>query len=233
MHVFEGLRLQRLQWLGIFLFLQLSACTCERSKKSSVDLSKPPAPLQVQKPPADVHASVFPLVGSTSENAVVLVAASESSLCTQARAKFGKDSHVLCSQAAPQELGKELKHALRFLKETYPRHVGGPPVLLLSAPSHAEASWYLVLSEPGFFAHASLEGLKPHVLTSTTLEALQRGGARTLVLNAEEDERLKFLKNIAKRHGLMVHTLKSTPDSRETALQLLASARSSSRPASP
>jgi hypothetical protein len=89
-----------------------------------------------------------------------------------------------------------------------------------------------MLSEPGFFAHASLEGLKPRVLTSTTLEDLQRGGARTLVLNVEEDERLKFLKNVAKRHGLTVHTVVPGAETRETALELLVKARSSAAPAS-
>lgn len=228
----HGLTLRGLQWFGIFLFLQLSGCTCERSKSTAPDLSKPPAPLELQKPPAEVRASIYPLVGSTSESPVVLVAASEPSLCVQARAKFGKDSHVICSQTSAQDLGKDLKRALRFLKETYPRHVGGPPVLLLAAASHAEAGWLLMLSEPGFFAHASLEGLKPRVLTSTTLEALKRGGARTLVLNVEEDERLTFLKNIAKRHGLTVHTVVPGPDPRGTSLEILAKARSLAAPVS-
>lgn len=204
--------------------LTICGCSCEKEPPAE-DLSKAPPPLQIQKEfPRDLGVTFYPTLGATSPKPVVLVLGSDPSLCNLARERFEKKAHILCTSTPPESAGSKLKTALRYFKKSYPRYVEGPPVLLLTTPSHARAGWLLMLAEPGFFSHAYLEGLQSKVLTSTTLAALHRGPARTLVLGLNEDKRLQFLMNNASRHGLRIQPLTPGKDLRRKALDLLASA---------
>ncbi len=215
-------------WLRAFfiaagLFVT-SSCSCEDEKKKTEDLSRPPAPLVVQTAPQSLQAQVFPLAGSTSPHPVVIVLSAQGTLCKETRAALGKLSHVLCSAVAPPQLEKETKKALAYLKATYPRHIAVAPVVLIAGPQRSEVAWRLMLAEPQFFSHSYIEGLKERVLTFTTLQALNSGGAKTLALDLPTSKRLDFLAQVAKRRGLQLRAVGKGAKSRSEALQLLLAA---------
>jgi hypothetical protein len=199
--------------------IMLCGCSCEK-ERSPTDPSKPPSPLELKEAPADLGVSIHPTIGATSAKPVTLVLGTDQALCDRAVARLTGRAHVLCTKAPPEVAEQKLRVALQFLKTTYPRHVGAPPVLLLASESHARVGWRLMLAEPGFFAHGYLEGLEAKVLTSVTMAALHQGFARTLVIQSNEDKRLKFLKNIAARRGLALHVLPQNRNTREEALTI-------------
>ncbi len=190
----------------------LLGCSCdgkEESKKTiqPVDLSKPPPPLVVKDAPRDLGVQVFPQKGATSARPIALVAAQDPSLCATVRKGWESSGHVLCTDAPAEKLESRLRQAVTYLKATYPRHVGKPPVHLFTSPERSDAGWRLMLKEPGFFAYAFLPGLDEKVLTHTTLSALHSRGARELLLGVGESNRLKLLQTVAARRGLQIHPL--------------------------
>ena len=187
----------------------LSGCSCERkdNAKQSEDLAKPPPPLIAQPVPENLKVAVYPQGGAQDPRPIAIVVAKDPASCRTVREEWKAAGHVLCIDE-PFELAEpRLKRAIAYLKSTYPRHTGKPPVHLFTDVVRSEVGWRLMLKEPGFFSYGYLPGLDEEALTNTTLAALHSRGARALVLGVDESKRLELLKNVAARRGLQVYPL--------------------------
>lgn len=208
--------------LGSFVLIGtfLSGCSCERKgdAKQAEDLSRPPPPLTAEPVPEQLKVEVYPQTGATDPRPIAIVVAKDPSTCRTVREEWKASGHVLCIDE-PFELAEpRLKRAIAYLKSTYPRHTGKPPVHLFTDVVRSEVGWRLMLKEPGFFSYGHLPGLEEEALTNTTLAALHSQGARALVLGVGESKRLELLKNVAARRGLRVYPLgKKAGTAREAA----------------
>lgn len=201
-------------------------CSCDEESERAAGTGEggPPPPLEETSVPSGIGAQVFAPVGATDERPVALVLAEETKYCERTRAVFQGRAHVICSGAKPEAAERELKAALRFLKDSYPRHVAPPPVIFIVDPPRAEVGWELMLKEPSFFSNAYLPGLEEKALTSTTLSALHDRGGRNLVLELAQSNRLKLLARVAARRGLVLHPLGPKGDTLGRALSILSKA---------
>jgi hypothetical protein len=206
------LQLSSFVLIGTFL----CGCSCERnsgSDRAVEDLSQPPPPLSVQAVPHQLKVDVAPQVGATSSRPIAIVVAKDPSVCATIKQEWRTSGHVLCTDQGFEQAEPLLKRAIAYLKKTYPRHTGQPPVHLFADAARSDVGWRLMLKEPGFFAYGYLPGIEEKVLTNTTLAALHSQGARALVLGLEDSKRLELLKNVASRRGLQVYPrgIRSTP----------------------
>lgn len=197
--------------LGSFVLIGtfLSGCSCGRSEAEKLreDLSRPPPPLTAAPVPEQLKVGVYPQLGATDPRPIAIVIAKDPASCRTIREEWKTSGHVLCIDQ-PFELAEpRLKRAVAYLKSTYPRHTGKPPVHLFTDAVRSEVGWRLMLKEPGFFSYGYLPGLEETALTNTTLAALHSRGARALVLGINESKRLELLKNVAARRGLQVYPL--------------------------
>ena len=209
--------------LVVLVAFTVSACSCEK-EKTIVDLSKPPAPLVLQSVPHSLETEVYPVEGSTTARPVAIVLDRTGEMCRKIRDALGQNAHVLCSQLGSKGVGAKVKTALAYLKKSYPRHVDQAPVALFSGPQNGKVAWRMMLAEPGFFAHVYIRGLNERVFTSTTLSALNAGGAKTLVVAQENTKRLQFLATVARRRGLSLYALGEDPAALSKAFKIIQSA---------
>lgn len=218
----------------------LVGCSCEddsESKKGreTVDLSKPPSPLVVKAVPKELKVRVFPQKGATDPRPIALVVAKNPDFCATVREGWKTSGHVLCIDESTATAESRLRKAISYMKKTYPRHVGKPPVHLFADGESSGVGWRLMLKEPGFFAYAFLPGLEEKALTHTTLSALHGQGARQLVLGIDSSKRLNLLQTVAARRGLEIHPLGARSKSLEEVVALMKSrdSRLSASPAPP
>jgi hypothetical protein len=211
--------------LTLFAFT-VTGCSCEEEsdRETAAKQEGPPPPLEEKTVPSNVAAQIFPPVGATDERPVALVLAKDGKYCESVRRFFQQRCHVICSSAEPARAKQTLEGSLRFLKKSYPRHVASSPVLLVVDPARADAGWRLMLEEPSFFANAYLPGLEEKVLTSTTLSALHDRGARTLVVDLEQNSRLELLARVALRRGLDLRPVGRNKEALKKALGILSAA---------
>lgn len=212
--------------LGVFALIGtfLSGCSCERSGDSGTKAEKasgPPPPLTAQPVPKELKVEVSPQIGATDPRPIAIVVAKDSSSCRAVREEWKSSGHVLCIDQPFEAAEPQLKRAIAYLKETYPRHTGKPPVHLFTDAARSEVGWRLMLKEPGFFAYGYLPGLEEKALTHTTLSALHSRGARSLAVGLDGSKRLELLKNVAARRGLQVVPLGSGGGNLRQAVALL------------
>lgn len=175
--------------------------------------------------PDELVAVVHPAIGATSARPAVLVFGDSEDTCAAVRGAEPKGVHVLClmpGKNVPEaDAEEQMKKALKFLKEKYPKYVAGSPVHLLCEERYSQLGYKLMLREPGVFAHAYLPGVEPSQLSSTSVYALFSGGAKTLLLAQPLRADQAPLVAMADRGGLLLKDSGPFPAGMVSALDTL------------